>query len=51
MEISGVSIIIPVLNEERYLPELLASLRRISTPLDINVYDCSSFTKDFDVIQ
>ena len=39
MEISPASIIIPTLNEEKYLPLLLDSLLKISAPIDIIVVD------------
>lgn len=38
----GVSIVIPTLNEEFYLPRLLESLTRIRTPLEIIVVDGAS---------
>lgn len=40
--ISSASIIIPTLNEEKYLPRLLESLSKISAPLDIIVVDGDS---------
>lgn len=42
MKIPGVSVVIPTLNEELYLPQLLESLRGIKTPLDILVVDGAS---------
>lgn len=39
---SSASIIIPTLNEEDYLPALLASLKDVKTPLDIIVVDGNS---------
>ena len=42
MKISPASIIIPTLNEEKYLPLLLDSLRKIAAPLDIIVVDGNS---------
>ncbi len=38
----GISVIIPVLNEERYLPKCLKSLRRFSSKLEIIVVDAKS---------
>lgn len=42
MKIPPVSIIIPVLNEEGYLPLLLESLKKVTAPLDIIVVDGNS---------
>ncbi|MBI5003621.1 glycosyltransferase [Candidatus Kaiserbacteria bacterium] len=42
MKILPASIVIPTLNEEKYLPLLLGSLRKISAPLDIIVVDGDS---------
>ncbi|MDB5238171.1 MAG: glycosyl transferase [Candidatus Kaiserbacteria bacterium] len=42
MEVASASIIIPTLNEEKYLPLLLNSLQNISSPLDIVVVDGNS---------
>lgn len=39
---SGASVIIPTLNEEHYLPDLLASLQHVSMPLEIIVVDGNS---------
>src|SRR3989344_8765995 len=49
MEISPASIIIPTLNEGRYLPLLLDSLLKISAPLDIIVVDGNSDDNTVDV--
>lgn len=42
MDDFATSVIIPTLNEEKYLPKLLESLSRITTPLDIIVVDGKS---------
>ncbi|MDP3741330.1 MAG: glycosyltransferase [bacterium] len=49
--ISPVSIIIPTLNEEGYLPLLLESLKKISSPLDITVVDGNSTDKTCEVAE
>ena len=46
-----VSIIIPTLNEEKYLPLLLDSLKRISAPLDIIVVDGNSEDDTVQVVE
>jgi len=42
MSVPPVSVIIPTLNEERYLPVLLESLAKVSAPLDVVVVDGNS---------
>ncbi|HVM73624.1 MAG TPA: glycosyltransferase [Candidatus Paceibacterota bacterium] len=51
METPAVSIIIPTLNEEQYLPRLLNSLRNVSSPLDIIVVDGASEDNTVQVVQ
>jgi glycosyltransferase involved in cell wall biosynthesis len=46
-----VSIIIPTLNEELYLPALLDSLKKISAPLDIIVVDGNSEDNPVQVVE
>ena len=45
------SIIIPALNEEKYLPVLLESLRQVSAPMDIIVVDGNSTDGTAQVIE
>jgi len=45
------SIIIPTLNEEEYLPVLLASLKDVKSPLDIIVVDGNSEDKTREVVE
>ncbi len=49
--IPSVSIIIPTLNEEKYLPVLLCSLRNINSPLDIIVVDGNSTDGTVRIVQ
>ncbi len=48
--IPPVSIIIPTLNEEKYLPVLLHSLRNINSPLDIIVVDGNSTDSTIQIV-
>jgi glycosyltransferase involved in cell wall biosynthesis len=50
-EVPPVSIIIPALNEEKYLPLLLASLREIDAPLDVIVVDADSTDGTVEVVK
>ena len=45
------SIIIPTLNEEKYLPQLLDSLKEVSAPLDIIVVDGNSEDRTVQVVE
>ena len=51
MKIPPVSIIIPTLNEEGYLPLLLESLKKVATPLDIIVVDGNSTDNTHTVVE
>lgn len=51
MEIPPVSIIIPTLNEETYLPLLLGSLARIDAPMEVIVVDAHSDDRTLEVAQ
>jgi len=51
MKTPPASIIVPTLNEEKYLPALLASLAKISAPLDIIVVDGDSIDGTAHVVQ
>jgi len=50
-EILAASIIIPTLNEEKYLPVLLESLRKVSAPMEIIVVDGSSTDRTVQVVE
>lgn len=50
-ELVPVSIIIPTLNEERYLPVLLGSLKNVAAPMEIIVVDGSSTDRTVQVVE
>jgi glycosyltransferase involved in cell wall biosynthesis len=49
--IPPISIIIPTLNEEKYLPALLDSLKYIQSPIDIIVVDGSSVDRTVHIVE
>lgn len=50
-DIPAASIVIPTLNEEKYLPVLLDSLRRVSAPMEIIVVDGASTDRTVQVVE
>ena len=50
-EVPAATIVIPTLNEEKYLPLLLESLRRVSAPMEIIVVDGNSTDRTAQVVE
>ena len=50
-DVPAASIVIPTLNEERYLPVLLDSLMRVSAPMEIIVVDGDSMDRTVQVVE
>jgi glycosyltransferase involved in cell wall biosynthesis len=50
-EVPAATIVIPTLNEEKYLPLLLESLRRVSAPMEIIVVDGNSTDRTAEVVE